>query len=76
MKRKWRYIVYTYMTGALATEIALVLNAYGNGGFQSAHTVSDLIVLTGIYLTTSALWPVLVSLLTLQYFGILPRMMG
>ena len=76
MGRKWRYIIYIYITGALIMEAALVLNAYGSGGFERAHTVSDLIVLTGIYLTAAALWPLLIATLTLQYFGILPRMMG
>lgn len=56
------------MAGALAIEIALVLNTYGNGSFQRAHTASDLIVLTGIYLTAGALWSVLVSLLTADMF--------
>jgi hypothetical protein len=76
MGRKWRYVFYIYATGALITEASLVLNAYESGGFQRAHTVSDLILLGAIYLTTAALWPLLIATLTLQYFGVLPRMMG
>jgi hypothetical protein len=76
MGRKLRYVSYIYMTGALVMEATLVLSAYENGGFQRAHTLSDLILLAAIYLTAAALWPLLVVTLTLQYFGILPRMMG
>jgi len=76
MGRKRRYVFYIYMTGALITEAALVLNAYESGGFQRAHTISDLILLGAFYLTAGALWPLLIATLTFQYFGVLPRMMG
>jgi hypothetical protein len=73
---KWRCVFYIYVTGGLITEATLVLNAYESGGFQRAHTISDVILLAAIYLTAAALWPLLIASLTFQYFGVLPRTMG
>ena len=55
MDREWRYVVCIYVAGALITEVTLVLDAYGNGGFQRQHSVSDLIVIAAVYLATAAL---------------------
>ncbi len=72
MSKKWRYVLYIYLAGALVMEATLILNAYGNGGFQRQHSVRDLMILTALYLTTAALWPLLIVILALVYFGVLP----
>ena len=72
MGKKWRYILYIYAAGALIMEATLILDAYGNGGFQRQHSVTDLIVLAALYLAVAALWPLLIVILTLVYFGVLP----
>jgi ABC-type multidrug transport system permease subunit len=53
-------------------EAMLVLDAYGNGGFQRQHSLVDLIIIAALYLASAALWPLLVVLLILVYFGVLP----
>jgi predicted methyltransferase len=73
MRRKWRYVGFIHLIGALATEIILNYGAYENGGFQREHTARDLTVITAIYLGTAALWPALIVVLALMYFGALPR---
>src|ERR1700681_3971687 len=70
MGKKWRYILYIYAAGALIMEATLILDAYGNGGFQRQHSVTDLIVLAALYLAVAALWPLLIVILTLVYFGV------
>jgi hypothetical protein len=72
MSKKWQYVLYIYAAGALIMEATLILDAYGNGGFQRRHSVRDLMILTALYLTTAALWPLLIVILALVYFGALP----
>jgi hypothetical protein len=72
MGRKRRYVVYIYAVGALVVEACLVLDAYGNGGFQRQHSVIGLIIIAALYLATAALWPLLIVILALIYFGVLP----
>jgi hypothetical protein len=56
------------------TEALLLQNAYSSGGFRRAHSVGDLVVLVAIYLGTAILWPVFITALMLQIFGVLPTM--
>jgi len=72
MGRNWRYVLYIYLAGALIMEAMLVLDAYGNGGFQRQHSLVDLIIIAALYLASAALWPLPVVLLILVYFGVLP----
>jgi hypothetical protein len=74
MGRKWRYLLWFYLTGALLTAAMLFLTAYSNGGFQRHHSIVDLLVLAALYSATALLWPVLFIVLALQYFGVLPAM--
>jgi hypothetical protein len=76
MGRKWRYVLWVYVAGALLTAAVMIQNAHANGGFQRKHSVFDLLVLTALYAATSILWPVLVVVVILQYFGILPHPIG
>jgi hypothetical protein len=59
MGRNWRYVLYIYLAGALIMEAMLVLDAYGNGGFQRQHSLVDLIIIAALYLASAALWPLL-----------------
>jgi hypothetical protein len=72
MGKKRRYILYVYAAGALITEALLVLDAYGNGGFQRQHSVSQLMIIAAFHLAFDALWPLIVVILTLVYLGVLP----
>ena len=69
-------MLWVYVAGALLTAAVMIQNAYANGGFQRKHSVFDLLVLTALYAATSVLWPVLVVVVILQYFGILPHPIG
>ena len=75
MGRKWRYLLWFYLTGALLMAVMLVQTAYSSGGFQRQHSMVELLVLAGLYSAATLLWPVLFVVVTLQYFGVLPAMM-
>ena len=68
-----RYASFIYLIGALATGIMLVYGAYESGGFHREHTIRDLITIAAFYLATSALWPTLIVIVPLRYFGALPQ---
>ena len=72
MGRKWRYVIWVYVAGAVVTVVLCVLNAYGNGGFQRHHGVMDLLTIAAIYLAAAILWPVLIAWAILLYFGLAP----
>jgi hypothetical protein len=72
MSRKWRYFLYFYAAGALVMEANLILRAYENGGFQRQHNIGDWFVIAAFHLAFDALWPLLVVVLALVYFGVLP----
>jgi hypothetical protein len=73
MGRKWRYVLWVYVAGALLTAALYLQGAYENGGFQRHHSMIDLLVLAALYLATAILWPVLIVVGILQYFGVLPH---
>ena len=73
MSRKWRYVLWAYGAGALITLTLFVHNAYMNGGFQRHHDAMDLLVLAALYSVTAMLWPVLIVIGVLQYFGLLTQ---
>jgi hypothetical protein len=70
MSKKIRYAAYIYLTGALSTEVMLILMAYQGGYFQRNHSTRDLIIIGGFHLAASALWPVLIASIVLYYFRI------
>jgi hypothetical protein len=72
MSRKWRYVLYFYAAGAFVMEANLILQAYENGGFQRQHSIIGWIITAASHLAFDALWPLLVVILTLVYFGVLP----
>jgi hypothetical protein len=72
MSRKWRYVNYIYLIGALATEATMMVGAYQNGAFQREHAPRDLAIVALMHLAVAALWPVLIGTLALMYLGILP----
>jgi hypothetical protein len=73
MGKKWRYASFLYLIGAFATEVMLIYGAYENGGFQREHTARDPAIIAAIHLATAALWPALIVIPALMYFGALPR---
>jgi hypothetical protein len=73
MSRKWRYILWVYGAGALITLTLFVHSAYMSGGFQRPHAVVELLFIAALYLVTAMLWPVLIVIGILQYFGVLPQ---
>lgn len=72
MNRKWRYVLYVYVAGALVMEAGQIRHAYENGGFQRQHSIFGWIITATAHLTFDALWPLLVVILILVYFGVLP----
>jgi hypothetical protein len=72
MSRKWQYVLWFYAAGAFLVEAMLVFGAYDNGGFQREHSARDLLVLAVLYFAAGALWPALILVVGLQYFGVLP----
>jgi hypothetical protein len=72
MSRTWRYVVYVYAAGALVMEIDQILQAHESGGFQRRHSIVAWIITAALHLAFDALWPFLVVILILVYFGVLP----
>ena len=73
MKRRTRIILWVYLVGVVIVELLLLWGAYDNGGFQRHHTLTDLAVIAGLHMAAGLLWPVVVVVIVLQYFGLLPH---
>ena len=43
------------------------------GGFERHHTLADLAIIGAIHLAVVLLWPIVLFVLVLQYFGLLPH---
>jgi hypothetical protein len=41
--------------------------------FNASHSIIGLLILAALYLATAAVWPVLIVVGILQYFGMLPH---
>lgn len=73
MKRGLRIALWVYLAGAVACELLLLWNAYDNGGFRRHHTLADLAIVGSLDLATALLWPIVLVVGVLQYFGVLPH---
>lgn len=73
MKKKWQYAGLIYLICAIATETLLLYGAYDSGVLQRQHTAHNWLIGSALYLATAAIWPYLVAVLLLMYFGILPK---
>ena len=73
MKRRTHIILWLYLAGALICEFVLLWGAYDSGGFQRQHTAVDLAIIAGFYLAAGLLWPAVLAMGVLQYFGFLPH---
>jgi hypothetical protein len=73
MKRGLRVALWVYLAGAVACELLSLWVAYDNGGFQRHHTLADLAIVGSLDLATAMLWPVVLVVVVLQYFGFLPH---
>jgi hypothetical protein len=70
MGRNWRYVLWVYVAGAVATLALLIQNAYGNGGFERHHNGADIVIIAATYLAAAALWPLMIVWIILIYFGL------
>jgi hypothetical protein len=68
-----RYAGFIYLIGAVATVSILVYGSYESGGFHREHTLRDLMTITAFYAATAALWPTIIVIFPLKYFGALPQ---
>ncbi len=68
-----RYASYIYMIGAVATVGMLIYGSYESGGFHREHTARQLAIIAGFYFAAAALWPTLLVIVPLKYFGALPQ---
>jgi hypothetical protein len=66
-------MLWIYLIGVAMCESLLLWGAYDNGGFQRHHTLTYLMVLAGFYLAAGLLWPIVLVIGVLQYFGQLPQ---
>jgi hypothetical protein len=73
MMRWRRIILLVYLTGGTVFELMLLWVAYDGGGFERHHTLADLAIVGGIHLALVLLWPVVLVVGVLQYFGLLPH---
>ena len=73
MSRKWRYLPWIYLVGALVVDVLLMLQAYASGAFQSSHDAAGLLVPAALYLLAATLWPLLIVVGALQYVGLFPH---
>lgn len=73
MRRRLPIILWVYLVGVAIFELLLLWNAYDNGGFQRHHTLTEWAVTAGFHITFSLLWPIVIVVLALQYFGLLPE---
>jgi hypothetical protein len=71
MTRSRRIILWVYLSGGVICEILALWGAYDSGGFERDHTLRDLAMIGGIHLTAALLWPIVLVVGLLQYFGIL-----
>ena len=72
MSRSWRITLWVYLAVAAVFELMALWSAYGGGGFERHHTLVDLAVIAAIHLAAALLWPVVLVVQALQYFGFLP----
>jgi hypothetical protein len=72
MSRKWRYVLCAYVAGALLTAVLLVQSAYLSGGLERPHAAGDFLLIAAVNLAMIILWPLLILVGLLQYFGVLP----
>lgn len=61
-----------YLAGGAICELTALWGAYDSGGFERHHTLADLAIIGAIHLAVVWLWPVVLVVLALQYFGLLP----
>jgi hypothetical protein len=72
MNKKWRYAGLIYLICGLATDALLIYASYVSGAFQRHHTARESAIFAATLLATTAIWPYVVGVSFLLYFGILP----
>ena len=73
MTRWRRIILWIYLTDTVIVELMALWGAYDGGGFERQHTLPDLAIIAAIHLVTALLWPIVLIVVVLQYFGFLPQ---
>lgn len=73
MNRWQRITLWVYLAGGAICELMALWGAYDSGGFEHHHTLADLAIVGGIHLAAALLWPVVLVVGVLQYFGFLPH---
>lgn len=73
MSWRLRCSLWIYAIGAIVMEALLLVGAYQAGGFERSHTFWDLIAIGALHLVTAALWPLVIVVVALQWFGVLPQ---
>jgi hypothetical protein len=72
MNKKWRNASLIYLTCGLATDTMIIYGSYVSGAFQRQHTARETVIFAAFLLATTAIWPYVVGVFLLLYFGILP----
>jgi hypothetical protein len=73
MNRKLKYGLAVYLFGAAAMQAFLMYSAISTGGIArlAARGVVDILLIATTHLAFSLLWPQLLIIAILQYFGVL-----
>ena len=71
MKQSAQVALAIYLTGAAVMMAYLGWSGVASGGLERHHDFKDGLFLAAIYTATCALWPVMLVLIVLIYFGVI-----
>jgi hypothetical protein len=66
-----RVSLTVYLAGCAVAATILVCSAVVNGAFQRQHVLREWLILLIVYVIYTALWPIVLVVLVLMYFGII-----